>query len=84
MAASLDMTYSGFRQAFARVMSMPPHRYVLHERMQLACRLLCDTDAIASIAAHVGIPDAARFARLFKQIIGYSPREFRSMQARMR
>jgi AraC-like DNA-binding protein len=84
LATSIGLSYSGFRQAFARVMGMPPHRYILHERMHLACRLLCDPQPITQIAKQVGIPDPARFARLFKQIIGYSPRKYRSMQARMR
>jgi AraC-like DNA-binding protein len=83
LAQTLDMTYSGFRQAFARIVGMPPHRFVLHERIQMACRLLGEREAIGEIAREVGIPDPARFARHFKSQIGYSPRDFRAMHARM-
>jgi AraC-like DNA-binding protein len=59
---------------FRRVVGKPPNQYLNDLRVQHACRLLGTSHLnVAEVAAHVGVPDANYFARLFKQKTGYRP-----------
>lgn len=49
-------------------------------RIKMACDLLKNTeDRIADIAVETGIPDYNYFTKVFKKIIGMTPREYRKM-----
>lgn len=56
---------------------------IAQERLMLeACRKLTYVPAaIASIAYELGFQDPAYFSRLFKKLVGVSPKEFRQQQA---
>lgn len=52
------------------------------QRMDLACRMLAGSSRpIAEIAAGVGFPDEAYFARRFRQLRGVTPSAYRSQAA---
>lgn len=56
----------------------PIHKYIMVRRISKAIELLQYTDMrISEIAEKVGIPDASHFSKVFKQIMGKGPREFR-------
>lgn len=68
-----------FRAIFKSVTGLPPVEYL--NRLRIVCAieyLKRDALSIGEIAAAVGINDANYFSRLFRNIIGFSPREFRS------
>lgn len=56
----------------------PVHKYIMVRRISKAIELLQYSDMrISEIAEKVGFPDASHFSKVFKQIMGKSPREFR-------
>lgn len=53
--------------------------YIAAERMRLAQNLLAKTDLpVGTIASRVGYTNLAHFSRRFKQIVGMSPKDYRS------
>ncbi len=56
--------------------------WITERRMAAARRLLTDTrHSIAEVAERVGVPDAAYFTRLFRQLHGISPSHWRNRPA---
>ena len=51
--------------------------YLLDERMEAAKRMLCDGEALATVANAVGFTDYNYFARYFKKRVGYTPVQYR-------
>lgn len=79
LARSLGMSYSAFRHAFKAHVGSGPAQYRLTCRLQLAQRLLVDSElSLAEIAERAGFPSPAHFSTLFKKKTGLSPRDFRS------
>lgn len=77
-AARLHMSYSHFRRRFRQLVGRAPHDYLLMVRMHKAARDLMNPDRpIKWVAADVGYEDATQFSRMFKRIMGLSPRVFR-------
>ena len=56
----------------------PIHKYIMVRRISKAIELLQYSDMrISEIAEKVGFPDASHFSKVFKQLMGKGPREFR-------
>jgi AraC family transcriptional regulator, arabinose operon regulatory protein len=63
---------------FNKTLGVSPIEYVNQRKIYHATRFLSFTnDPIARISEKVGIQDAYYFSRLFKKIIGVSPRQYR-------
>lgn len=63
---------------FAQNMGMPPVRYLIQKRIELACRLLeTSDDNVADIGKQCGYPDPCYFSRIFKQIKKVTPLRYR-------
>lgn len=63
-----------FARLFTRTVGRPLHQYVLERRLNLACRLLRDTDlAIAQIAVEAGFSDESHLLRRFKAYYHVTP-----------
>lgn len=55
-----------------------PIQHFLHLKVERACQLLDTTDhSFADISRHLGYDDAYYFSRLFKKVMGQSPRDYR-------
>ncbi|WNS79114.1 AraC family transcriptional regulator [Domibacillus sp. DTU_2020_1001157_1_SI_ALB_TIR_016] len=68
-----------FRTIFKSATGLPPVEYLNRLRIVRAIEYLKDeTLSISDVSAAVGIYDLNYFSRLFRKIIGYSPREFRT------
>lgn len=83
IAASMHMSYTLFRQRFLQLTGTTPSQYRTAEIIRRACRRLLETDEpIYSIAADLGFHDAFHFSRRFKQVVGFSPSDFRRQMRR--
>lgn len=74
-----NMSYYAFSRQFKEAVGMNFSDYCNVLRIHLAEEMLVTTDlSIADIASRIGIDTQSYFSRLFKQINGVSPKEFRS------
>jgi len=79
LATSLGVSYTWFRRMFRRHTGMSPGQYHLQYRLERACDLLRSTSLpIATIGESLGFESAYYFSRIFRQKIGYSPRDYRA------
>lgn len=63
---------------FKSIYGVTPNEYIINLRMEKAKQLLTDTDySVTDIALLVGYQDTSSFSRIFKQIVGLSPINFR-------
>lgn len=78
LAAHAGLSVHHFARAFRASMGMPPHRYVLEQRIRKAARLLEDSEqSLADIALAVGFADHSHFSRSFHGLAGVTPSQFR-------
>ena len=56
---------------------LPPSEYIIQLRIEEAKKLLCESDLkIKDISLAVGYSDPLYFSRVFKKVVGKSPREY--------
>lgn len=78
LAAIAHLSPYHFCRAFKEAVGEPPHRYQMSRRIEQAKALLADSSlSIAHIATAVGYSSPSRFTTLFRQVTGYSPRDYR-------
>jgi len=78
IAAALTMSPGHFAHAFRQTVGMPPHRYVLHRRIERAKSLLRNSDfPIGQIAQRIGCSSPSSFSFLFHCSTGVTPRSYR-------
>lgn len=67
-----------FSRAFKQSMGVPPHRYLMRERVGAAARLIQRTDRpLVEISLEVGFSDQSHFTRCFSDVMGATPRDYR-------
>lgn len=77
-AAACGLSSSYFGRAFKQSMGMPPHRWMLLQRVLHAKSLLRDADrSLSDIAAACGFADQSHFTRVFTGTVGASPGAWR-------
>jgi AraC-like DNA-binding protein len=78
MAAECRLSVSYFARAFRKSFGIPPHRYLVLQRIERAKALLThSTCALAAVAQQSGFCDQALFSRTFKSIVGTTPGQWR-------
>lgn len=78
LAETISMSPSRFAARFRETTGQSVMSYVASWRMNVACRLLSETEGgLADIAQHVGYQDVAAFSRAFKALVGESPSKWR-------
>jgi AraC family transcriptional regulator, arabinose operon regulatory protein len=78
LARLAGMSDAGLNRAFQRHYSTSPARFVSEIRIREVARLLQQTDdSIDEIAEQTGFPNRAYLSRVFKQVTGESPADFR-------
>jgi AraC-like DNA-binding protein len=60
-------------RAFRAAYGLPPHRYQLQRRVQLAQGRLRAGADLAALAAELGFADQSHFTRVFKSVVGVPP-----------
>jgi len=68
-----------FVRSFKRVFNVSPHQYVTRQRLAKAKFLLRDTEkTIGNICQEVGLVNSSSFTRLFKNLEGCTPNDYKS------
>ena len=78
LAQTANMSRHAFSRRYKALTGVSPYRHYLFLKMQRACQLLDATDqTVAQIAEVMGYRDPYYFSRVFRQIIGMPPRQYR-------
>jgi AraC-like DNA-binding protein len=78
LAREVNLSRSTFADRFTALIGMPPMRYLLNWRMQVATQKLRETrQTIAQIAFEVGYESEAAFTRAFRREFGLPPAAWR-------
>lgn len=78
-AVHLNAVYFG--RVFKAVMNMSFKQYLLKQKIEMAKHMLLTTDAsITEIGRMVGISNSSYFTKLFKQLVGKLPSDYRISQ----
>jgi AraC-like DNA-binding protein len=78
LARRAGMSVSTFRDAFVATMGRTPRDFFERRRMESAARALAETDRkILNIARAEGYDDPYHFSRVFRRVMGDSPRRYR-------
>jgi AraC-like DNA-binding protein len=82
LGKQVGLSRSALHERFVELIGLPPMQYLAQWRMQVAARLLRDTQSsVAAIALEVGYDSEAAFARAFKRLVGSPPSLWRRTKA---
>lgn len=82
IASAFCMSRKQLRSKVSAITGETPSTYIQHLRLNKACELLKNTDSqIGEIAMQCGFDDSAYFSRIFKQVHGKTPSQFRKKDA---
>lgn len=80
LAAIGNMSRRTLTREFTRALGISPINYLIHERVNRARDLLQDNRiSITEAAYRVGFQDSNYFSRMFRAVVGHSPRDVRRM-----
>jgi AraC-like DNA-binding protein len=82
LARACDETPLRVLRAFRAAYGLPPHRYQLQRRVQLAQGRLQAGVELAALAADLGFADQSHFTRVFKSVVGVTPGAYQRAAAR--
>jgi AraC family transcriptional regulator len=78
LAALCGLSRSYFVRAFKGSMGMPPHRWLLTQRVERAKNLLAETDlTVGHVALECGFADQSHLTRVFSKATGIGPGAWR-------
>ena len=78
IAAACGLSVSHFSRAFRQSTGLPPHRWLLRHRIELAKSMMEDRrHSLADIAISVGFADQSHLTRVFTRHVGVSPGAWR-------
>jgi AraC-like DNA-binding protein len=77
----VGLSRSALHERFVELVGVPPIQYLAQWRMQLASRLLRETQSsVLAIALQTGYDSEAAFGRAFKRLVGMPPATWRRKQ----
>lgn len=78
MAEAATLSVAHFSQMFRKSTGQTPHQFVLQQRVERAKELLREVEArVLDVAVACGFKTQQHFARVFRQIYGTSPTQYR-------
>jgi methylphosphotriester-DNA--protein-cysteine methyltransferase len=81
LARACDETPLRVLRAFRAAYGLPPHRYQLQRRVQIALRRLRAGAELAALAADLGFADQSHLCRVLRDETGHAPSTLRRMLA---
>jgi AraC family transcriptional regulator len=79
LAALISMSPFHFARLFKGSTGLPPHRFVIRQRIARARACLSTPDlSIAQISRSVGFRTPSHFTTVFRRVTGITPRRFRA------
>lgn len=80
VAMECGLSVSHFTRAFRQTTGLPPHQWVIRNRIEQAkARLMDDDEPLAEIALNCGFSDQSHFTRVFSKLTGVSPGRWRTL-----
>ena len=77
LAAVAQLSEFHFARQFKQTTGLPPHQFVIHQRVERAKRLIsAGRLSLAQIAVEVGFSDQGHLTRHFKRLVGVTPSRF--------
>ena len=77
LASMADMSVYHFIRLFKKTVGMTPHQYVINRRVDMAKKLLKDSNmSISEIASQFGY-NISHFTQFFRRAMGCTPKQFR-------
>jgi AraC family transcriptional regulator len=78
LAREVGLSRSHFARAFKETIGLPPHRWLVSERIERAQEMLINsTLSLMEVAELTGFADQSHFTRVFTGTVGISPGEWR-------
>lgn len=78
IAAEFDLSVSHFSRAFRISTGLPPHQWLLRQRVNAAKQLMTVRDlSLSEIAISAGFANQSHFTRVFSSVVGVSPGTWR-------
>lgn len=78
IAAEFDLSVSHFSRAFRVSTGLPPHQWLLQQRVKAAKQLLTVRDLpLSEVAISAGFANQSHFTRVFSAVVGVSPGAWR-------
>lgn len=79
IASSARISERECLRCFKRIIGTPPIKYLLKYRIQIAARLLIETDkTVTQICQEIGFDSPSYFSKVFKQWISDTPTDYRN------
>lgn len=78
LAQVAEISPNYFVTQFGQTVGMTPHKFVLQERVNRACRLLeCSKLSLMEIALRCGFQDQSQFTKTFRRYVGTTPGKYK-------
>lgn len=77
MAAQVHLSRAAFCKQFSELCGLPPARFLQLLRMSIAAGRLRNGASVSDTAAQVGYHSIAAFSRVFRNVLGVTPGEYR-------
>lgn len=82
LAAAVNLSPFHFVRVFRRATGMPPHTWLVQQRIAQARALLREGCLPLDVATRLGFADQSHLSRQFKQVYGVAPSAYRAARAR--
>lgn len=84
LAEKYKISLTNFKKCFKVVYGSPYYTYLKKYKIHYAIHYLEDTNlSISEIALKVGYENTSKFISAFKELVGYTPREYRNKNVRL-
>ena len=81
LAASTNLSKYHFAKKYKQMTGNSPIQHFIHLKMEEACQLMDFSEkSISEIGEILGYGDSQYFSRLFKKVVGLSPRDYRKLK----